>query len=239
MFGRKFKNECKEIREKFSPYLDGRLESVEQDRVKYHAEICEECQYELKSLKAMRELLHLVPVAPAPRSFKLMQAPSRKSWFRFEMPTISFEIPMRVAATAAVIVFAIVISLDLSGVLSQQTTEPEEIISQTTDPIPIIQVTPTPSVTPVTLEDLVIIVGVPEAVPPDPNSDIDNGIAILQIPEVQPDLVDPNGGSGVYSPTPRSVTPSWLLPLEIAAGIMVCLFGTVNLLVWQKKRTTI
>ena len=223
MFGRKINNECEMVRERLSPYLDGWLEPVERDKVRYHAERCEQCRYEVESLKATRELLQRVPVAAVPRSFKLAEAPARRSWFSFEMPALSLENSMRVAAAAAIVLFALLISLDFSGLIWEQNAPAGEETGITA-------VAPTPSSSPA-VEQLPGD-GIPEALPPDSDSDLDVGIAAQAVPETE----DPYGESGVSSPAPRSTTPSWLLPLQIAAGVLVILFASTSFLIWQRKR---
>ncbi len=226
MFWNRDNNECERIREKFSPYLDSRLEPIERDEVRYHTERCKECQYEVESLKIMRELLHRMPVAPVPRSFTLAEAHARRSWFSFEMPSISLENSMRAAAAAAIILFALLISLDFSGVISEQDSPSEKEMVGT------IAVTPAPSGTPATEQPSIEGDGIPEALPPDLNSDSDIGISVQVVTETE----DPYGESGVSSPTPRSTTPSWLLLVEISVGALVILFGSTSFLIWQKKR---
>ncbi len=248
MFGHQRKSDCAKMRDLFSPYLDDRLEPVDRDKVRYHAEICQECQRELKSLRLMRELLRLMPVEAVPRSFTLAEAPARRSWFRFDLPIISLESSMRLAGAVAVIAFALLVSIDFTGVLSEQSTQPEGIVSQPPEATAdVVAITPTPEVEPTPVATINEGSGMPEALPPDPNSDSEFGIANKGVPETQADdsgsdildnseLADPNGESGVSSPTPRSTTPFWLLPLEIAAGIMAFIFGSTNLLIWQRKR---
>ncbi|MFO8101714.1 MAG: zf-HC2 domain-containing protein [Dehalococcoidia bacterium] len=226
MFGHKSNNECERIREKISPYLDDRLEPVERDKVIYHAERCKECRYEMESMRLLRELLHLVPAAEVPRSFTLAEAPARRSWFSFEMPAISFESSMRVAATAAIVLFALIISLDFTGIISEQNTpQAEEMVGT-------VAVTPAPADTSTPEQSSGEGKSIPEALPPDSDSDLDVGIGVSAVPET----VDPYGESGVSSPAPRSSTPSWLLPVEITMGALVILFGSTTYLLWQRKR---
>ncbi|MCP4647041.1 MAG: hypothetical protein GY852_04795, partial [bacterium] len=189
MFGRREKSKCEKIREIFSPYLDSRLEPVEQDMVKYHAEICAECQYELESLRITRELLRSVPVVPVPRSFTLVEAPARRSWFSLDIPMVPSVGMMRMAAAAAVIAFALVLSLDLSGILSQQTSsETPEIVSISPE---IEEVTPaeipSPVVIPIPDDQGEEGSGIPEATLPEPGSDDYTGIAVPVIPETEQD----------------------------------------------------
>jgi len=250
MFGRREKSECEKIREMFSPYLDSRLETVEQDMVKYHAEICAECQYELESLRITRELLRSVPAVPVPRSFTLAESPARRSWFSLDISMVPNAGMMRMAA-AAVIVFTLVLSLDLSGIISQQTSsETPEIVSISPEAEEISPAeTSLPVVTPIPDVQGEESSGIPEATLPEPGSDPYMGIAVPVVPETEKDTsgqgnisesaeaVDPNGESGVYSPTPRSKTPLWVLPLEIVAGALVIVLGSASLLSWRRKRS--
>ena len=236
MFWHKHKSECEKIQEMFSPYLDDKLEAVQQDMVKYHVELCGTCQRQLESLRITRELLHCVPFVPVPRSFVLAEFPARRSWISLDIPAIPSIDLMRIAAAAAVIAFAIVVSLDFSGIFSQQESSeaPEiaslhpEIEEVTPAELPLPEATLTPG------EEG----GIPEAPLPEPGSDPNTGIAVQVIPETDEntEAVDHNGESGVYSPTPRSKTPLWLFPLEIAVGSLVLILGSANLLIWRRKR---
>ena len=251
MFGRREKSKCEKIREIFSPYLDSRLEAVEQDMVKYHAEICAECQHELESLRITRELLRSVPAVPVPRSFTLVEAPARRSWFSLDIPMVPSAGMMRMAAATAVIVFALVLSLDLSGILSQQASpETPEVVSISPEAEEV-----TPAEIPSPVATLIPDAqgeesgGIPEATQPEPGSDPYMGIAVPVVPEMEKDTsgqgnisesaeaVDPNGESGVYSPTPRSKTPLWVLPLEIVVGALAVVFASASLLSWRRKRS--
>jgi hypothetical protein len=251
MFGHKEKSKCEKIREMFSPYLDSRLETVEQDMVKYHAEICAECQHELESLRITRELLRSVPAVPVPRSFTLAEAPARRSWLSLGIPTVPSANLMRMAAVAAVIAFTLVLSLDLSGILSHQTSsETPKIVSLSPE---IEEVNPAetslPIVTPTSDDPSGEGSEIPEATLPEPGSDPYMGIAVLPVvTETEEDTsgqgnisesaeaMDPNGESGVYSPTPRSKTPLWVFPIEIVVGALAIVLGSASLLSWRRKR---
>ncbi len=250
MFGRSRIDECTRVRERLSLYLDDQLESVERDSVRFHAEKCRECQYELETLKMTRELLHRMPAATIPRSFTLTEAPSRRSWFSFEMPVISLENSLRMATAAAVIIFALLITLDLSGVVSEQSSKADGVTGEgITSDIESVAVNPVPSATP-TVEPAIISTDIRdhEATQPDgPEWDTNPVIGAQDNPEIQEDTsgnnipeqagnLNPNGERGVVSPPPLSTTPSWLFPMEIAVGVLIFLFGCTSLLVLRKRR---
>jgi len=245
MFGNRRNTECQSVREKLSLYLDSRLEGVERDRLKYHTERCNDCRAEMESVAATRELLHRMPVAPVPRSFRLAEVPVRRSWFPFEIPTLSLESSLRMAGAAALVLLVVMLSLDFSGALTQNATDPEGVVGNSPEPTDAVTaVSPAPSATPTPDPSNGEVGGIPEALPPDPSGDKSTGIAVSADPQMQegptgnsiPDTfeaVDHNGESGVSSPAPRSLTPGWLLPLEIAAGAVLLI--TAGLLIGRKQ----
>lgn len=252
MFGRKQKSECGKVREILSTYLDDRLESVERDMVTYHVERCSECQAELESLSITIDLLRQMPMVSAPRSFQLSPAYARRNWFSFNLPSLpafgDLQVMsgagwMRMATAAAVIAFALLISLDLSGALTQEASDTGITAGDVTEnppvPDPAGVLTPSP--------DEPVLPGTEEwdALPPEEGSDITIGsdVSPKQDPSDQtnvpkpPEAVDPYGESGVSSPTPRSSTPSWLLPLQIATGALTAIFGGISLMMWRRRST--
>ena len=253
MFGRNHKDECSRIRENLSLYLDAQLEPIDRDSVAFHCEKCAECRYELESLEITRDLLHQMPAVAVPRSFVLTQAPAKRFRFSFEMPSFSLEGAFRMAAATAVILFALLITLDMSGVLTEQESHVGETVAEPGDSNrDVTAVTPVPSTAPT--EEPVIVsndIRDHEATQPDgPQWDTDPMISSQVVPDTQEEPpanivpeqtgnLNPNGESGVSSPTPRSITPSWLLPMEIAVGVLVLLFGSASLVMLRKRHTVI
>ncbi len=251
MFVRRRKTDCEIVRELLSTYLDAQLGSIDHDRVEYHVDICPECRQELETLRVTRELLHRIPAVTAPRSFTLAEAPVRRTWFPSPLPEMGGTAWLRTAAAAAVMAFALLISFDFTGVLDKQPTDAQsgtnEIAVATPDSGEVV-ISATPTSEPETM--VYPGTGVPEATQPLPGSDTSTGIAgkvtpgepqglsgETNIPE-QVEAVDPFGESGVSSPTPRSITPAWLLPVEIVTGALVVILGATNFLIWRRRQTS-
>jgi len=132
MFGRGQKNECKWVRERCSPFLDGCLDHVEEDAVRYHVERCEQCRCELESLDATRELLQWMPSENVRRNFALPEV--WRGWVRDPLSVRSIN-GLRVATAAVMIAFVVLLVADFSGafyvqveprVTSQSSTAPSE-----------------------------------------------------------------------------------------------------------------
>ena len=115
MFSGKRKAQCRRVRDMLSEYLDDCLGHDDRDMVKHHLETCEACSSELESLQMTAEMLHRVPLVPAPRSFAIsgmetervsMFDPQRLSWLR----------PATAVVTVALIVL---LAVDFLQVLPQ------------------------------------------------------------------------------------------------------------------------
>ena len=82
---------CRKVRHMLSEYLDDRLVREDRGIVEGHIETCEACSNELESLRMTVQLLHRLPVVPAPRSFAITAVeterasifdPQRLRWLR-------------------------------------------------------------------------------------------------------------------------------------------------------------
>lgn len=62
--------QCKDVRDLFSPYLDGFLESEEQRKVARHLESCATCQAQYTDLRHTVELLRDMPEVTPPAGFR-------------------------------------------------------------------------------------------------------------------------------------------------------------------------
>ena len=131
MFGRQRKSQCQRIQEVLSPYLDNRLTSVERDAVKYHVEICEDCRRELDSLEITAQLLQRMPVATAPRSFTLAEAPKGRVWVPLGIPVTSW---LQGMAIAAIILLAVMLAGDFSGLFYTDISPKALEVAETTIP---------------------------------------------------------------------------------------------------------
>ena len=107
--------------ESLSELLDGRLSSTRRSQVEAHLERCAECRQELASLQYTVELLQRVPTITPPRSFTLAAAPVPMEERReVRIPSWAFG----AAAAAFTLVFAVVVSADLGGILAGEEVAP-------------------------------------------------------------------------------------------------------------------
>ena len=117
-----------------SAHLDGMTSATEQEYVEHHLAGCDSCREELESLRQTVGLLRRVPVESPRRSFILAEAPwapaDPKPW---RMPAWGY-----VAATsAAALVFAVLLSADLTGSLAGDAAvpDPSGSAAQTSAPV--------------------------------------------------------------------------------------------------------
>ncbi|MBI2304923.1 MAG: zf-HC2 domain-containing protein [Chloroflexi bacterium] len=65
---------CRQVRDRLSEYMDGRLKEGERRRVEEHLAACPECRWELEELRATVGLLRQLPPLTPRRSFTLSPA---------------------------------------------------------------------------------------------------------------------------------------------------------------------
>ena len=127
--------------ETLSEYMDGRLSPDRHRRVEGHLEACSRCVEEMESLEQTVGLLRQVPIVGPRRSFVLgeeaVAAPARRET---RMPVLAYG----AAAVVAVLLFAVVLSADLSGALSQGAPAPA---ASRTDAQVLLAATPSPQPT--------------------------------------------------------------------------------------------
>ena len=70
---------CRRVRGMLSEYVDDRLGQDDRDALEKHIRTCEACSAELESLRMAVELLQSLPHVPAPRSFAVREAETRKA----------------------------------------------------------------------------------------------------------------------------------------------------------------
>ena len=104
-------------------YMDGRLGAAARTRVDQELASCDGCRAELEELQATVFLLQQLPAEPAPRSFTMPAPPvqpvSPRAFAPLRMPQWVYA----GAASAAVVVFTILVSADATGLLEPGTTE--------------------------------------------------------------------------------------------------------------------
>ncbi len=236
------KKDCRKIQELFSSYLDGQLETVERDAVRFHIEICPSCRYELQSMRITKELLHRMPVVPAPRSFTLAEAPKQHVTISFSLPNLDLNW-LRMATAAAAVIFALLMIVDFSGVLSEDSTQTAVIESPTSAPAEVAGV-PTPAEPIASATAGAANPDSWDAVQPEPGSDptptmIGNNVDTVgpsngNQPEEVPEARDPMSEREVLSPPPPS-----LALFEIAAGVLFLILGSLTFAKWQRKRSLV
>ena len=95
-----------------SEFIFGRLSQGRRRRVEGHLAACSRCREELDSLKYTVNLLKQMPAVEPRRAFTLVEAPFRATRPR-QLPVWGYS----AATTVAVAFFAILVSIDLAGVL--------------------------------------------------------------------------------------------------------------------------
>ena len=103
--------------ETLSEYLDRRLTAVEHGEVERHLAACPGCQEELESLTYAVGILRQTPELRPRRVFTIARAPEPAPQpTGFRVPAFAYG----AAASVAVILFAVLLSADLGGILSEE-----------------------------------------------------------------------------------------------------------------------
>jgi Putative zinc-finger len=103
------------LRDKLSPYLDGRLTSAEIKSLEGHLVSCEECRRALDELRATVSAVRELPEVEAPKSFALTPAMlARKTPTLPSRPVPSFGVGMRLAGAAVAVALTVVVVGDLT-----------------------------------------------------------------------------------------------------------------------------
>lgn len=102
--------------EELSAYLDGELEGARRDRVEAHVEECAACREILGELRSVRQALRDIPRATAPRSFAVREADVHPEAAPRAVGALGRAAPLLSGvATAAVVVFGVLVGIDLTG----------------------------------------------------------------------------------------------------------------------------
>ena len=108
--------------ETLSEYLDGRLGASSRQAIELHLETCSRCKEELESQEHTASLLRQVPAVVPRRSFFIegaVTAPEPPR--RIMVPAWGYG----AAASMAVVIFAVILSADLGGLLSEEVSPPK------------------------------------------------------------------------------------------------------------------
>ena len=108
--------------ETLSEYIDGRLSDAENVKVQEHLETCSSCAQELATMSYTVQLLHRVPMTAPRRVVNLEEKPIMVpvGW-QNRVPVWAYG----AAASAAIALFAVVLSADLGGLLTGETSTPD------------------------------------------------------------------------------------------------------------------
>ena len=101
------KGECERFREMLSPYIDGRLDASETERLERHIAACDACRDELESIRAVVGVLRRVREAVPQRSFTVPATAVRRRPLLLN--------GLRVATAVAVLCLALVFVGDVVG----------------------------------------------------------------------------------------------------------------------------
>ena len=105
--------------ENLSEYLDNRLSNEDGRKIEMHLSACGECREDFESLRSTVELVQRTPLVKPRRSFVLAKAPATAPQ-RTGIPTWAAGL----ATSAALAAFLVILSSDLSGVLTTEGTAP-------------------------------------------------------------------------------------------------------------------
>lgn len=112
---------CEDLRDLFSPYLDGQLTAAEADRLAAHLRTCPSCREELAALRFTSGLVSALPQAPLPADLapRVVAHASPSLWRERLAAAREFLTPRRaflVRAVAVLAVFCIAVAAPRSRV---------------------------------------------------------------------------------------------------------------------------
>ena len=119
--------------EDLSAYMDKMTSAAEREAVEHHLADCESCREELESLRQMVGLLRRVPMETPRRSFILAEAPAVSAAPQpRRMPAWGYA----AATSAAALVFAVILTADLSGSLAGDSAVPDSSLPAAEEVVP-------------------------------------------------------------------------------------------------------
>jgi anti-sigma factor RsiW len=100
---------CEDLRDLFSPYLDGQLTAAEADRLAAHVRTCPSCQEQLAALRFTSGLVSALPQAPLPADLapRVVARVSPSPWRERLAAVREFLTPRRAFLVRAVAVLAV------------------------------------------------------------------------------------------------------------------------------------
>jgi hypothetical protein len=107
-FGKtKFKAEHRRIREMLSLYIDGELSSGDRARVEEHLAECDDCTWELETLRQTVDLMGQLPKVPVPRAFTIYEAPRPRPFSLFQARWVCTYLKGATALAAALLILVL------------------------------------------------------------------------------------------------------------------------------------
>ncbi len=113
------------LRRLLSSYIDGQLNENESKQIEEHLSTCQECRWDMDSLRATVGLLRDIPTPMPQKSFLLQKVPTP-----IEIRTPSFVWAVRYAASAAALLLVVLLAGDFTGLLSQSGETPAQQLAQ-------------------------------------------------------------------------------------------------------------
>jgi hypothetical protein len=107
-FGKtKFKAEHRRIREMLSLYIDGELSSGDRARVEEHLAECDDCTWELETLRQTVDLMAQLPKVPVPRAFTIYETPRPRPFGLFQARWVYTYLKGATALAAALLILVL------------------------------------------------------------------------------------------------------------------------------------
>jgi len=107
-FGKtKFKAEHRRIREMLSLYIDGELSSRDRARVEEHLAECDDCTWELETLRQTVDLVGQLPKVPVPRAFTIYETPRPRPFGLFQARWVYTYLKGATALAAALLILVL------------------------------------------------------------------------------------------------------------------------------------
>jgi hypothetical protein len=108
-FGKtKFKAEHRRIIEMLSLYIDGELSSGDRARVEEHLAECDDCTWELETLRQTVDLMGQLPKVPVPRAFTIYETPRPRPFGLFQARWVYTYLKGATALAAALLILVLV-----------------------------------------------------------------------------------------------------------------------------------
>jgi hypothetical protein len=195
------KTEHEYVEEQLSAYIDGELSAQERDKVERHLATCEDCRWNLDTLRQTVQWTAELPTVPVPRVFTIPvpAEPERAPRWRWSLPVLQGA----TALAALLLVFAFAGDFMLSAVLPGAAPEPARFMEQAVDDVAVTEAAAEKVVETVVVEKEVEAVGEAPAAPTEE-----------AVPEAEKAALEP---SPVPAPAEVEVTKEVELEVEVTS----------------------